>query len=70
MRDALERLDTLYPGMMLKFGGHAMAAGLSLEEDKFELFQQRFGELVTEWLDPFAIARRSGVGRSVKSEPK
>ncbi len=29
-----------------------MAAGLSLEEDKFELFQQRFGELVTEWLDP------------------
>ncbi|XJH26094.1 single-stranded-DNA-specific exonuclease RecJ [Escherichia coli] len=52
MRDALERLDTLYPGMMLKFGGHAMAAGLSLEEEKFELFQQRFGELVTEWLDP------------------
>ncbi|MEN1655913.1 single-stranded-DNA-specific exonuclease RecJ, partial [Pseudomonas aeruginosa] len=38
--------------MMLKFGGHAMAAGLSLEEEKFELFQQRFGELVTEWLDP------------------
>ena len=52
MRDALERLDTLYPGMMLKFGGHAMAAGLSLEEARFDDFQQRFGELVTEWLDP------------------
>ncbi|EDK9934795.1 single-stranded-DNA-specific exonuclease RecJ [Salmonella enterica subsp. enterica serovar Typhimurium] len=52
MRDALERLDTLYPDLMLKFGGHAMAAGLSLEEHKFEQFQQRFGELVTEWLDP------------------
>lgn len=52
MRDALERLDTLYPGLMIKFGGHAMAAGLSLEEHKFEQFQQRFGELVTEWLDP------------------
>ncbi|MGU3524939.1 single-stranded-DNA-specific exonuclease RecJ [Enterobacteriaceae bacterium C23F] len=52
MRDALERLDTLYPGMMIKFGGHAMAAGLSLEEAQFEAFQQRFGELVTEWLDP------------------
>lgn len=52
MRDALERLDTLHPGMILKFGGHAMAAGLSLEEAQFELFQQRFGELVTEWLDP------------------
>ncbi|AID25814.1 single-stranded-DNA-specific exonuclease RecJ [Salmonella bongori] len=52
MRDALERLDTLYPDLMIKFGGHAMAAGLSLEAHKFELFQQRFGELVTEWLDP------------------
>ncbi|EAW2114890.1 single-stranded-DNA-specific exonuclease RecJ [Salmonella enterica subsp. enterica] len=52
MRDALERLDTLYPDLMIKFGGHAMAAGLSLEEHKFEQFQQRFSELVTEWLDP------------------
>lgn len=50
MRDALERLDTLYPGMMLKFGGHAMAAGLSLEEDKFELFQQRLANwLLSGW---------------------
>jgi len=52
MRDALERLDTLYPGLMMKFGGHAMAAGLSLEAPKFDEFQRRFGELVTEWLDP------------------
>ncbi|MFH7827761.1 single-stranded-DNA-specific exonuclease RecJ [Kluyvera chengduensis] len=52
MRDALERLDTLHPGLMLKFGGHAMAAGLSLEEERFEEFQRCFGELVTEWLDP------------------
>ncbi|EKB1011156.1 single-stranded-DNA-specific exonuclease RecJ [Salmonella enterica] len=52
MRDALERLDTLYPDLMIKFGGHEMAAGLSLEEHKFEQFQQHFGELVTEWLDP------------------
>ena len=52
MRDALERLDTLYPGLMIKFGGHAMAAGLSLEEAKFDEFQRRFGDLVTEWLDP------------------
>ncbi|MFJ5331027.1 single-stranded-DNA-specific exonuclease RecJ [Pectobacterium versatile] len=52
LRDVLERLDTLYPGMMDKFGGHAMAAGLSLHEDRFEDFRQRFGELVGEWLDP------------------
>ncbi|MFC3394403.1 single-stranded-DNA-specific exonuclease RecJ [Brenneria rubrifaciens] len=51
LRDALERLDTLYPGMMLKFGGHAMAAGLTLMEEQFDGFRQRFGELVGEWLD-------------------
>ena len=50
LRDALERLDTLYPGMMLKFGGHAMAAGLSLEEAQFEAFRQRFADLLGEWL--------------------
>ncbi|RLM05023.1 single-stranded-DNA-specific exonuclease RecJ [Gibbsiella quercinecans] len=52
MRDALERLDTLHPGLMMKFGGHAMAAGLSLEAARFDEFRQRFGELVGEWLDP------------------
>ncbi|WP_226571497.1 single-stranded-DNA-specific exonuclease RecJ [Mangrovibacter yixingensis] len=52
MRDALERLDTRFPGLMLKFGGHAMAAGLSLEEAQFETFRERFAALVDEWLDP------------------
>ena len=51
MRDALERLDTLNPGLILKFGGHAMAAGLSLEEGKFDEFRQRFADLVGEWMD-------------------
>lgn len=52
MRDALERIDMLNPGLMMKFGGHAMAAGLSLEEAKFDEFRARFAELVGEWLDP------------------
>ncbi|WP_398458563.1 single-stranded-DNA-specific exonuclease RecJ [Sodalis praecaptivus] len=52
MRDLLERLDTLHPGLMLKFGGHAMAAGLTLEQTQFDRFRQRFAELVDEWLDP------------------
>lgn len=52
MRDALDRLDTLHPGLMLKFGGHAMAAGLSLEEARFDEFRTRFADLVGEWLDP------------------
>lgn len=50
LRDALERLDTLFPGLMIKFGGHAMAAGLSLEEARFDEFRQRFAALIDEWL--------------------
>lgn len=52
MRDALERLDSQNPGLVLKFGGHAMAAGLSLKEEHFELFSERFATLVNDWLDP------------------
>ena len=55
LRDALERLDTLNPGLILKFGGHAMAAGLSLEEAKFEQFSTLFSALVGEWLDADAL---------------
>ena len=55
LRDALERLDTLNPGLILKFGGHAMAAGLSLEEAKFEQFSGLFSALVGEWLDAEAL---------------
>lgn len=52
IRDALERLNSLYPGLMIRFGGHAMAAGLSLAEVRFEEFRQRFADLVSEWLEP------------------
>ena len=55
LRDALERLDTLYPGLIIKFGGHAMAAGLSLETDKYEAFRERFAALIDEWLDGEAL---------------
>jgi single-stranded-DNA-specific exonuclease len=55
LRDALERLDTLNPGLMLKFGGHAMAAGLSLEAVRYDEFRQRFAELVGEWLSEDAL---------------
>ncbi|MDE1477176.1 single-stranded-DNA-specific exonuclease RecJ [Xenorhabdus bovienii] len=58
MRDALERLDTLHPGLILKFGGHAMAAGLSIEQDKFDLFQRHFSALMADWLD---ISQLEGV---------
>ncbi|HCM63517.1 MAG TPA: single-stranded-DNA-specific exonuclease RecJ [Morganella sp. (in: Bacteria)] len=52
LRDALERLDTLNPGMIPAFGGHAMAAGLSLPETCFPDFQEKFAALIGEMVDP------------------
>ncbi|MDM8751425.1 single-stranded-DNA-specific exonuclease RecJ [Morganella morganii] len=52
LRDVLERLDTLNPGMMAAFGGHAMAAGLSLPESCFPDFQHKFAALVDDMIDP------------------
>jgi len=50
MRDALERLDQLHPDLILKYGGHAMAAGLSVQKEKLEAFRRHFTALVSEWL--------------------
>jgi single-stranded-DNA-specific exonuclease len=50
IRDALERVNTLQPGLIDKFGGHAMAAGLSLAEHNLEAFQQSFVAVVGQLL--------------------
>ncbi|KGJ89105.1 single-stranded-DNA-specific exonuclease RecJ [Colwellia psychrerythraea] len=52
IRDLLEHIDSQNPGLILKFGGHAMAAGLSIKEKNFTLFQQKFDELAERWLKP------------------
>ena len=52
MRDALERLDQQHPDLILKYGGHAMAAGLSIEKTKLNAFRKHFETLVSEWLTP------------------
>lgn len=52
LRDALERIDSLYPGLITKFGGHAMAAGLTLPKARIAEFEQHFATLVAEWLSP------------------
>lgn len=50
LRDALDHLTKLYPELIIKFGGHAMAAGLSIKESDFPLFQQAFDALVDQLL--------------------
>ncbi|MFA5702550.1 MAG: single-stranded-DNA-specific exonuclease RecJ [Advenella sp.] len=48
LRDALDLVSKRHPGMILKFGGHAMAAGLSLKTAYFEAFANAFNEAVQE----------------------
>ncbi|ELP5728221.1 single-stranded-DNA-specific exonuclease RecJ [Vibrio vulnificus] len=55
MRDALDLIDTQNPGLILKFGGHAMAAGLTIKERDFERFSQLFDQLVKRELDEAAL---------------
>lgn len=51
MRDVLERIHSQHPNIILKFGGHAMAAGLSIREEYFADFQHLFNQTVADWLD-------------------
>ena len=51
MRDVLDRIDKQHPGIILKFGGHAMAAGLTIREREFEHFARLFDEAVHQELD-------------------
>ena len=52
LRDALDLVDKRHPGLILKFGGHAMAAGLSLPADRHDEFSQAFDAVVRELIDP------------------
>ena len=56
IRDALEAVDTRHPGLIIKFGGHAMAAGLSLAAGHFKLFSDAFDAEVRHWLQADDLA--------------
>ena len=63
MRDLLESISTKYPELILKFGGHAMAAGLSILEADFNRFKQVYTEAVTQSLaeeDKHAVVLTDG----------
>ncbi len=50
IRDVLVAIDAALPGLIKKFGGHAMAAGLTLKAENLKVFQQQFTEQVTQHL--------------------
>jgi single-stranded-DNA-specific exonuclease len=56
IRDVLDSIAALHPGLIHRFGGHAMAAGLTLERARLDEFARAFDEEVARWL-PRAGAR-------------
>lgn len=52
IRDALDAVATQNPGLITKFGGHAMAAGLSLEKSSLKAFEQALQQQVMDTIEP------------------
>ncbi len=57
LRDALDLVDKRAPGMLLRFGGHAAAAGVTLRESDFARFQDCLEEVVRVLLSPADLSR-------------
>jgi len=58
LRDALDLVSKREPGLLKRFGGHAMAAGCTLEREGFERFEASLRQVAREWLDAATLARR------------
>ncbi|CAH0349232.1 single-stranded-DNA-specific exonuclease RecJ [Aquabacterium sp. CECT 9606] len=58
LRDALDLVSKRHPGLLKKFGGHAMAAGCTILEEDFDTFEQAIMLVAHEGLDPSLLARQ------------
>lgn len=58
LRDALDLLTKRHPNLILKFGGHAMAAGLTIRQTDVDKFATAFDEIVRTLVDPADLELR------------
>ncbi|MGB3393880.1 MAG: DHHA1 domain-containing protein, partial [Stenotrophomonas sp.] len=58
VRDALAAVAARHPGLIEKFGGHAMAAGMSLPLEQLDAFRSAFEQQVTATLDPALLQQQ------------
>jgi len=56
IKDVLDRIATLQPGLIRKYGGHAMAAGLTLERRHYETFSKLYDEQVRRHVEVYGFA--------------
>ncbi len=58
LRDALDLVAKRHPGVLLRFGGHAMAAGCTVARGHFETFTQAIAQVAQEWLAASSLVRQ------------
>lgn len=58
LRDALDLVAKRAPGVLLRFGGHAMAAGCTIAEEHLDVFEETLNQVALEWLDAATLQRR------------
>ncbi len=57
LRDALDLISKRSPGLLLRFGGHAMAAGATMMEANFPRFRDLFAQIADELIAPADLTR-------------
>jgi single-stranded-DNA-specific exonuclease len=57
LRDALDLVAKRHPGVLLRFGGHAMAAGCTVAEEHLDVFEHALAQVAQEWLDAATLLR-------------
>ena len=67
LRDALDRVAKRAPGLILRFGGHAAAAGLTIRSEDFARFSDLFEQVVRELVAPEALSRTIETDGSLES---
>jgi len=68
LRDALDLVSKRQPHLILKFGGHAMAAGLSIREEHLNEFRQAFESIAHELLDADALVKTVSTDGSLDAQ--
>jgi single-stranded-DNA-specific exonuclease len=68
LRDALDLVAKRHPNLLKRFGGHAMAAGCTLEDAGFDTFAAELQAVATEWLDKATLQRRLATDGSLPAQ--
>jgi len=58
LRDALDLVSKRHPGLLKRFGGHAMAAGCTIAEEDFDTFEAELVRVTQEGMDPALLLRQ------------